>query len=193
MLPAMPARPLKPAKPAKPAKARSVRPHAFSARIVRLGTLYGIDVPAAISRAIGVRGNVSVLVRANGGAPYHGTLLPRGDGRHRMLVNHEARGGARAGSRIDIEIRVETRVREVVIPEDLEVALRDEGVLAAWESLPPGKREHILRWIDEAVHEPTREKRVARAVQEALARHERNVDRGLVGGAGSIRGEPPPE
>jgi hypothetical protein len=165
--------------PAKPAKAQKAPSFSFSARIVRAGTLYAVDVPAAISRSLGVRGNVSVRVRANGGAPYHATLLPRGEGRHRMLVNHEARGGAQAGSRIAIEIRIEKREREVVIPEDLETALRDEGVLAAWESLPPGKREHILRWIDEAVHEPTREKRVARAVEEALARHERNVDRGL--------------
>jgi hypothetical protein len=152
--------------------------HAFSARIVRVGTLYAVEVPADLSRAIGVRGNVSVLVRANGGAPFHGTLQPRGEGRHRLFVNQEARAGAGAGSRMAIELRVEERVRDVVIPEDLEAALRDEGVLDAWESLPPGKREHILRWIDEAVHEP-REKRIARAVEEALARHERNVDRGL--------------
>jgi hypothetical protein len=172
---------------AKSAKPRKAPAYSFSARIVRLGTLYAVEVPAAISRSVGVRGNVSVLVRANGGAPYHGTLLPRGDGRHRLLVNHGARAGAGAGSRIDIEIRVEKRAREVVIPEDLEAALRDEGVLAAWEWLPPGKREHILRWIDEAVHEPTREKRIARAVEEALARHERNVDRGLTDAAGAGR------
>lgn len=165
--------------PAKPEKARKAATYSFSARIVRLGPLYSVDVPAAVSRSVGVRGQVSVLVRANDGAPYHGTLLPRGDGRHRMFVNHEARGGAGAGSRIKLELRVEKRVREVIIPEDLQTALRDEGVLGAWESLPPGKREHILRWIEEAVHELTREKRIARAVEEALARHERNIDCGL--------------
>jgi hypothetical protein len=153
--------------------------HSFTATVVRVGVLYSVEVPATVSRAIGVRGHVPVLVRANAGAPFHATLVPRGGGRHRLFVNHEARGGARAGSRLSIDLRVEERTREVVIPEDLEAALRDEGVLAAWESLPPGKREHILKWIDEAIHEPTREKRVARAVQEALARHERNVDRGL--------------
>jgi hypothetical protein len=163
--------------PAKSAK-RPLK-HSFSATIVRLGILYSVEVPASVSRAVGVRGPIPVLARANGGVPFHGTLVPRGSGRHRLFVNHEARGGARAGSRIGIELRVEKRTREVVIPEDLETALRDEGVLAAWESLPPGKREHILRWIDEAVHETTRDKRVGRAVQEALARHERNVDRGL--------------
>jgi hypothetical protein len=162
-----------PAKRAKPAK---VSTHTFRTRILPLGGLYGIVVPAAVSRAIGVRGNVSVLVRANGCAPYHGTLMPRGGGRHCMLLNHEARGGARAGN-IDVEIRVVKREREVAVPEDLEAALRDEGVLAAWESLPPGKREHILKYIDGAVHEPTRAKRIGQAVEVALARHERHVDR----------------
>jgi uncharacterized protein YdeI (YjbR/CyaY-like superfamily) len=95
-----------------------------------------------------------------------------------LHVNHEARGGARAG-RLTIELRVEERERDVVIPDDLDAALREEGVLAAWQSLPPGKREHILHWIDEAAHETTRAKRVVRAVEEALARHERNIDRGL--------------
>jgi hypothetical protein len=164
--------------PAKPAK--KPPKHAFTSTIVRVGLLYCVEVPAAVSRAIGIRGQVPVLARANEGAPFHATLVPRGGGRHRLFVNHEARTGALVGSKLAIELRVEERTREVVIPEDLEAALRNEGVLGAWESLPPGKREHILRWIDEAVHEPTREKRVARAVQEALARHERNVDRGLV-------------
>jgi uncharacterized protein YdeI (YjbR/CyaY-like superfamily) len=97
---------------------------------------------------------------------------------HRLHINHKARGGARTG-RLTIELRVEERERVVAIPDDLDAALREEGVLAAWESLPPGKREHILHWIDEAAHEETRAKRVVRAVQEALARHERNLDRRL--------------
>jgi hypothetical protein len=50
-------------------------------------------------------------------------------------------------------------------------------VLGAWGALPPGKREHIVRWIEEAAHETTREKRLARAVEEALAREEKRIDR----------------
>jgi hypothetical protein len=163
-----------------PVKRAKVPAHSFRTRIVRLGGLYAVIVPAAVSRAIGVRGNVSVLVRANGGAPYHSTLMPRGGGRHCMFLGRSARGGASTGN-IDIEIRVEKREREVAIPEDLEAALRDEGVLGAWESLPPGKREHILKYIDGAIHEPTREKRIGQAVEVALARHERNVDRSTPG------------
>jgi hypothetical protein len=67
---------------------------------------------------------------------------------------------------------------EVPIPPDLAAALRDEGVLPAWESLPPGKRAYLLKQIDQAVHEATRAKRIVLAVEEALARHEKGIDRG---------------
>jgi hypothetical protein len=40
---------------------------------------------------------------------------------------------------------------------------------------PPGKREHILQWIEEAAFEATRTKRIALAVEKALERAERNL------------------
>jgi hypothetical protein len=36
-----------------------------------------------------------------------------------------------------------------------------------------------LRWIDEAVHEATRSKRLARAVEQAQARREKLLDKGM--------------
>ncbi|HTQ44404.1 MAG TPA: DUF1801 domain-containing protein [Polyangiaceae bacterium] len=67
--------------------------------------------------------------------------------------------------------------RAIPIPPDLTTALREEDVLADWESLPPGKRLYLLKWIGQAVHEATRAKRVARAVEEAHQRREKRVDR----------------
>jgi uncharacterized protein YdeI (YjbR/CyaY-like superfamily) len=83
----------------------------------------------------------------------------------------------KVGDRVAVEVRVDREPREVPIPPDLSEALEEEGVLAAWTSMPPGKREHILRWIEQAAHETTRRKRVVRAVEEALARHEKRIDR----------------
>jgi hypothetical protein len=115
------------------------------------------------------------------GAPFRASLVPRGGGRHRLFLNGEVRkaAGAVVGDRLAIEVRVDARRREVAVPEDLAEALREESVLEDWESLPPGKREHILRWIEQAVHEDTRAKRVVRAVEEALAKHEKRIDRGM--------------
>jgi hypothetical protein len=153
--------------------------HAFVAKIVRFTVLYCVDVPAAISRELG-RARVPVVARVERGSPYRATLVPAGGGRHRLFVNGEIRAeaGVEIGQRVRIEVRVDREPREVPIPPDLTEALRDEGVLGAWESMPPGQREHILKWIDQAVHEATRAKRIARAVEEALRRHEKKLDCG---------------
>lgn len=39
--------------------------------------------------------------------------------------------------------------------------------------MPPGKREHILDWIEEAVHERTRESRIQKTIEVTHARRER--------------------
>jgi hypothetical protein len=156
----------------------------FKATLVRFEGPYGVDAPVAVSRAIG-RAAMPVTVRVNRGAPFHATLMPAGGGRHRLFFGADVRRGAgiEPGDRVAVDLVADPalRGREVPIPPDLREALGDEGagVLDAWESLPPGKREHILRWIEQAVHEATRAKRVARAVEEALARRERRIDRGM--------------
>jgi uncharacterized protein YdeI (YjbR/CyaY-like superfamily) len=63
------------------------------------------------------------------------------------------------------------------VPEDLADALRDEGVLETFNSLPPGRRDHVVRWIDDAVHEATRAKRIAKTVEVALGEREKRLDR----------------
>jgi hypothetical protein len=154
--------------------------HSFSAKLVRFTTLYGVQVPVAVSRSVG-RAAVPVEVRLRRVAPFLATLVPAGGGRHHLFFNAAVRkaAGVKLGDRLAVQVTADPalRAREVPIPPDLSDALRDEGVLDAWESMPPGKREHILRWIEQAVHEPTRAKRVVRAVEEALAQHEKRIDR----------------
>ena len=152
--------------------------YAFTSKLVRFTVLYCVDVPAAVSRAVG-RARVPVVVRVARAAPFRATLQPSGGARHRLFLNGEVReaAGVQLGDRIAVEVRVDREPREVPLPPDLAEALEEEGVLAAWTSMPPGKREHLVRWIDKAAQETTRQKRVARAVEEALARHEKRIDR----------------
>ena len=152
--------------------------HSFRAKLVRFGSLYGVNVPAAVSRAEG-RAGVPVVVRVERGAPFRATLVPAGGGRHRVFLNGEVRAaaGVELGDTVSVQVRVDRGPREVPIPPDLAEALREQGVLEAWESMPPGKRDHILRWVEAAVHETTRQKRIARSVEEALRKHEKRIDR----------------
>jgi uncharacterized protein YdeI (YjbR/CyaY-like superfamily) len=64
------------------------------------------------------------------------------------------------------------------IPEDLADALREVDALAAFESLARGKRNALLRWLEQAVAEATRAKRVVRLVEIALEAREKALDRG---------------
>jgi hypothetical protein len=149
----------------------------FTAKIIRSGSEYCVDVPLAVTRAVGVRGRVPVAVRVGNGFPFHATFRPTGDGRHQLFLNADARAGARIGERVDIEANPVSADREVPIPGDLVDALREADVLEAWSSFPPGKREHILRWIEEAVHEETRIKRIAKAIEVTEKRRERRLSK----------------
>lgn len=69
-----------------------------------------------------------------------------------------------------------SRPRKIPIPPDLAAALREEDVLGDWESMPPGLRLYLVKWIGQAVQDTTRAKRVLRAVEEAHQRREKRID-----------------
>ena len=62
-------------------------------------------------------------------------------------------------------------------PPDLASALRRLDVLEHFERMPVGKRNHIVQYIEEAVAETTREKRIEMAVEQALRASEKEYDR----------------
>jgi Domain of unknown function (DUF1905)/Bacteriocin-protection, YdeI or OmpD-Associated len=154
--------------------------HVFTVKLVVDESGMGhVDVPAAVSKAIG-RGKAPVEARIGRGEPFRGTFMPAGGGRHRLFVSKATRSaaGVEPGDRVRITAVVDDGKRDVPIPPDLRAALVDADMLDAWERMPPGKREHILAWVEKAVHEATREKRITRSVEEALKMHERKLDRG---------------
>jgi hypothetical protein len=84
---------------------------------------------------------------------------------------------ANAAARAPGAATKEKKKVEVPIPPDLRAALREEGMLPTWESMPPGLRAYLVKDIEKAVQDATRAKRVVSAVEQALARHEKRVDR----------------
>jgi hypothetical protein len=157
--------------------------HVFTAKLQSDDSGIGhVDVPASVSKAIG-RAKAPVEARIGEGETFRGTFMPAGGGRHRLFVSKATRraAGVEPGDRVRITAIVDDGRREVPIPPDLREALVDGGVIDAWETMPPGKREHILAWVEKAAHEATREKRIVRSVEEALKVHERKLDRSAPG------------
>ena len=141
--------------------------------------MYVVEVPPTVSRTLGVRGYVPIAGVVQGSTPLRASLIPRGDGCHRILLNGALRStaGIGVGDRVAFAIHVDREPRGGPTPEDVAEALRDEGVLDTFEALAPGKKMHILAWVDQAVHHETRVKRVARVVEVALGEREKRIDR----------------
>ena len=127
-----------------------------------------IPVPAAITKALGTRAAVLVLARVNKSEPFKVSLFPAGNGQHFIRVRAKIRKDAnlKEGDSVKVHITVLDRA-DILIPKDLADALRVEGVNGSFNDLSPGKKNYIIRRIEDASKSETRAKRIEEAVEEA--------------------------
>jgi len=122
----------------------------FSAVIYKVGINPCVDIPERVSRTFGIRGNIPVTGALNG-LPIRATLVPIGEGRHRLYINGEMRRRARvnAGDRINLRLELDTTPRMLPLPKPLDAALKEnETAGAAWERLTPSHRKEILAYLN---------------------------------------------
>jgi Domain of unknown function (DUF1905)/Bacteriocin-protection, YdeI or OmpD-Associated len=154
---------------------------AFSSRLEQVpgGGPYYIDIPAGVSKAIGRRGIVPVVAAVNDVAEVRASIIPCGNGRHRLRLNAATRDAADAtlGKRLSVRLQVDENPMADPLPLDLAGALREVDAFDAFRRMPVGRQNHILRWLDSAVKEATRERRIAQIVEGALAWREDPRDR----------------
>jgi hypothetical protein len=170
---------------AKKTSARKTAPRSggfeFSARLEQVphGGPYYVSIPAAVTEAIGRRGIVPVVASVNGVAEVHASMVPCGGGRHRLRLNATTRAAAdaRLGKRLSMRLHVDENPVADPVPPDLDHALREMDVLEAFRQMPVGRQNHILRWLEAAVREETREKRIVQIVESAQAWREDPRDR----------------
>ena len=159
---------------------KRVNGHAFTARVraVSMGVpFYVVPVPAAVSAALGA-GRVHVVGTVNG-APVKTSLKPLARGGHELFLNRRVREAANVepGDRVKVVLTPAAAPNEEPIPDDLALALRDVDVPGAWQLVARSTRNELVRWIEDAKTDPTRDKRIQRAVERALAAHEKELDR----------------
>jgi hypothetical protein len=157
------------------------QPFEFSPRLEQVprGGPYYVSIPAAVSKAIGRRGIVPVIASVNEVAEMRASIIPCGGGRHRLRLNAATREAADAklGGRLTVRLQVDDNPVADPVPADLARALRDVGAFDAFRGMPVGRQNHILSWLEAAVREATREKRIAQIVEGALAWQEDPRDR----------------
>ena len=127
-----------------------------------------VPVPAKITEALGTHSAVLVMARLNDSAPFKVSLFPVGDGQHYIRIKAKVRKEtqSKTGDRVRMRITVLDRAA-VTYPADLLSALRAEGATRDFKALPPGRRNFIVRRIDEAAKPETRQRRIHDAIREA--------------------------
>lgn len=136
-----------------------------------------VPVPPEVTLALGTTRAVMVMARVNESKPFQVSLFPVGGGQHYIRIKARVRQetNTKAGDRILLRLTVLDRA-DVDLPDDLVNALRADDLEEAFSSLPPGKRNFIVRRINDAARPDTRERRVQEGVQAAQQRKEASRD-----------------
>jgi hypothetical protein len=140
------------------------RLHIFSGRIYKVGIIRYVDLPAAVSRAMGtteahvpVRGTVE-------GVPLVTTLVSRGKGLHRVAIHGDIRKKLRvdAGACVEIAMAQDEEPREPVLPPALVLALRQSPKAGdRFRGMTVALRRQIVRYLTAVRQQATLERRVA--------------------------------
>jgi hypothetical protein len=136
---------------------------------VELGgrTATGIAVPDEVVTALSTSKRPPVRVTI-GGHTYRTTVARMG-GRFLVPVSAEVRAasGVAAGDVVDVDIEPDDAPREVAVPDDLAAALDAvPGARARFDALAHSRRKEHVRAVEEAKAPATRERRIARAVEQ---------------------------
>ncbi len=134
------------------------------------GNTTGIEVPDEVVEALDAGKRPAVHVKV-GDFAYRSTIARMG-GVYMISLSAERReaAGVAAGDEVDIELELDTEVREVVVPPDLATALdADPEAKRFFESLSySNKSRHVLA-VEGAKTAETRQRRIEKAVETLRA------------------------
>ena len=151
----------------------------FHARLYKIGVNRAVDVPAKISESFGGGGFIPVQGSIEG-IPIASTLVPRGNGRHRLFVHSRIwnRLKIEKGDFVEVLLTRGGAPKEPAIPEDLAVALRmTKGAAEAYHRVTSALRREFINWIDNAKQPETRAHRIQKGLPVLMARGRKRMQR----------------
>jgi hypothetical protein len=128
-------------------------------------------IPFSVEEVFGSMARVSVSGTMNG-FPFRNSLLPMGDGTHRMAVSREMQAGAKAtaGDTVKVTMEVDRAERTVEVPKELELAFKKNKKAAEFfGSLSYSHKRAYTDRVGGAKQEATRESRTAKAIEMLAA------------------------
>jgi bifunctional DNA-binding transcriptional regulator/antitoxin component of YhaV-PrlF toxin-antitoxin module len=134
-------------------------------------TACGITIPFSVPEVFGTKARVPVRGTLNG-FPFRSSIAPMG-GCFILPVNRELREGAgvKAGDLVEVTLERDTEPRVMEPTPDLAEALKaDPAAKDAWDKLSYTHKKEFVLAIEEAKKPETRRRRIAKAVEELLAK-----------------------
>jgi hypothetical protein len=153
--------------------------HGFAATLYKLGINRCVDVPEEISNALGGKGYIPVFASVQG-LIARTTLIPAGNGQHRLFVDGKVRKklGIDTGNLVRIVLRRDKKPAEIAVPAEVAAALRKiPKAQQAFQTITPALRREFLRWVLNAKRPETRAKRIARAIPILIERAHARINR----------------
>jgi Bacteriocin-protection, YdeI or OmpD-Associated/Domain of unknown function (DUF1905) len=126
-----------------------------------------LRAPFNVAEVFGTKGRVPVAGTMNGFA-FRNSLMPEGDGTHRMMVGKDLQAGAKAGAGdvVSVVMKRDDKERSVETPAELAAALKKNKPAAAFfASLSPSCKSEYATWIASAKHAETKAARAAKAIE----------------------------
>jgi len=116
--------------------------------------------PYSVSEQFGSKGNIPVCITVDG-HPFDHMLLPSKNG-HYLVYNEFIKRavGKNLGDSVHVTLERDAKKRAVVIPADIEKALKDFGVLERFRNQPDYYKREQLNHIEISKKEETRANRI---------------------------------
>jgi hypothetical protein len=130
-----------------------------------------LPIPFNVAEVFGTKARVPVVGTMNGFA-FRNSLMPEGNGTHRMMVGKELQAGAKArtGEIVSVVLQRDDEKRSVETPAELAAVLKKNKPAAAFfAALSPSCKAEYASWIASAKQAETRASRAGKAVEMLTA------------------------
>ncbi len=130
-------------------------------------TATGIQIPDEVVAGLGAGKRPPVHVTING-YTYRSTVAPMG-GEFWIPVSAEVRerSGVAAGDEVDVELKLDTEPREVIVPPDFAAALAaDSDAQRFFDGLSYSNKRRLVLQIEGAKTDETRQRRIATTAEK---------------------------
>lgn len=145
-------------------------PVTFHTTILQTGkNTAGIEVPAEVMEQLG--GGKRPLVKVKLAGYSYRSAVAVMDGKYMVSFSAEHRqaSGINGGDEADVTLELDLEPRSVELPEDLRAALEQAGAMTAFEKSAPSMKKEYVRQVEEAKAAETRERRIAKIVENLKA------------------------